>query len=183
MFKDTPVIKLFTHNGNYYMYDFGKNKVLQVNKETFKEISVLQEIGIKKYIMDSSKSIVNDIIIPLMNKGYFKCQTVKEVSHHCGPVLDVLLDRCVQDLVLQVTQDCNFQCRYCLFANDTQVERHHKKINMDFITAQKSVNYLYDHCKDTSEVLIGFYGGEPLLNFNLIKHLKIVKFLLPIAKH
>lgn len=35
--------------------------------------------------------------------------------------------------------------------------------------AFRSVDFLYEHSKDAYEVIITFYGGEPLLNFELIK--------------
>ena len=40
---------------------------------------------------------------------------------------------------------------------------------MDFSTAKKSIDYLYNHSMDANEVTIGYYGGEPFLNFDLIK--------------
>ena len=171
MKTDIPVIKLLVYKNNYYLYDFAKNHILQLTEELFKQIKILQEIGIAAYIETSGSKQSSDDVITLLNRGYFKCFTVEDISHYCTPYLDVMLDRFLQDLILQVTQDCNFQCRYCLFANDTKVERNHKKINMDYLTAKNSVDYLYSHCADANEVVIGFYGGEPFLNFDLIKHI------------
>lgn len=171
MHDDTPVIKLFMHNKKYYLYDFGKNNILQLSEGIFKEINDLQKLGIAEYINKNKSNQFYRDVITLLNRGYFKDFTVENVSHYCTPYLDMLLNRFLQDLILQVTQDCNFQCRYCLFANDTKVERNHKKINMDYLTAKKSVDYLYNHCADSNEVTIGFYGGEPFLNFDLIKRI------------
>lgn len=171
MNKESPVIKTFTHKNKYYLYDFGKNTILQLSEELFKEIKSIQKIGVDKYISENSFSDHFNDIITLINRGYFKPVTVECVSHYLNSYLEVLENRFVQDLILQVTQDCNFQCRYCLFANDTKVERTHQKINMDYITAQKSVDYLYNHCADANDIIIGFYGGEPLLNFDLIKRI------------
>ena len=171
MGDDIPVIKLFIYKGNYYMYDFGKNRLLQLSENFFKEIKILQNLGFLEYTkLYKDKSICNDIVA-LKSQGYFNFITVERILHYNTPYLTALLDRFIHDLVLQVTQDCNFQCRYCLFANDTQVERNHKKINMDFMTAKRSVDFLYDHCVDANEVSIGFYGGEPLLNFDLVEHI------------
>ena len=171
MHDNIPVIKLLVYKNKYYLYDFGKNQILQLTEDVFKEIKDLQKIGIAEYRKINSSKKSYDKIITLLNRGYFKCCTVERISHYCTPYLDVMLDRFLQDLVLQVTQDCNFQCRYCLFANDTKVERSHQQINMNYFTAQNSVDYLYNHCTDTNEVTIGFYGGEPFLNFDLIEHI------------
>lgn len=40
---------------------------------------------------------------------------------------------------------------------------------MDFHTAKHAVDYLWNHSIDSDVVTIGFYGGEPLLEFELIK--------------
>jgi uncharacterized protein len=40
---------------------------------------------------------------------------------------------------------------------------------MNFETAKKGIDFLIDHSIDCSRVNIGFYGGEPLLEFELIK--------------
>lgn len=171
MYNDTPVIKMFIYKNNYYLYDFGKNNILQLSEGVFKEIKDLQRLGISKYINENKFTNHYCDVITLLNRGYFKSFTVERILHYQDSYLEVLLNRFLQDMILQVTQDCNFQCRYCLFANDTKFERTHKKTNMDYLTAQKSVDYLYNHCADVSEVRIGFYGGEPFLNFDLIKRI------------
>lgn len=171
MINDAPIIKLLIYKNNYYLYDFAKNHILQISEDVFREIKNLQKIGVAEYIRTGNSNKSHNDIITLLNRGYFKCFTVEGISHYCTPYLDVMLDRFLQDLILQVTQDCNFQCRYCLFANDTKVERNHEHINMDYLTAKKSVDYLYEHCEDANEVVIGFYGGEPFLNFDLIKNI------------
>lgn len=40
---------------------------------------------------------------------------------------------------------------------------------MDFETAKKAVDFYAQHSVDAQEKAIGFYGGEPLLNFEVIK--------------
>lgn len=40
---------------------------------------------------------------------------------------------------------------------------------MDWTTAQKAIDFLWEHSVDCTDINIGFYGGEPLLEFSLIK--------------
>ena len=49
MGDDIPVIKLFIYKSNYYMYDFGKNRLLQLSENFFKEIKILQNLGFLEY--------------------------------------------------------------------------------------------------------------------------------------
>jgi len=45
---------------------------------------------------------------------------------------------------------------------------------MSYNTAKKAIDFLWEHSVDSKRVNIGFYGGEPLLEFELIK--KITRY-------
>lgn len=68
------------------------------------------------------------------------------------------------ELTLVVTHHCNLNCIYCYEHNKTANKR------MSLETAKQAVSqYLTNGNYD--EIRIGFIGGEPLLEFNLIKEL------------
>ncbi len=81
----------------------------------------------------------------------------------------------VSHLVLSLTDECNLRCKYCVYsgAYDKSHRRHSNK-KMSFKTARKAVDLClhYAGCasRKTSvrEIYIGFYGGEPLLETELI---------------
>ena len=72
-------------------------------------------------------------------------------------------------LVLELTQQCNFRCEYCIYSGHYKYERKHKNIEMSkevidevvdkYFTTEQSPNY------------VSLYGGEPLLKFPLIQYL------------
>ncbi len=64
-------------------------------------------------------------------------------------------------VVIAPTADCNFNCFYCF-------EKHKPKIYMNKETADNVVNFIKSFNKKTD---ILWFGGEPLLNFSLIKYL------------
>lgn len=70
---------------------------------------------------------------------------------------------------LLVSQECNLKCSYCYGDHGT----YHKNGLMSVETAINSINkiLLYNKIKKVS---ICFFGGEPLLNFKLIK--EVVKY-------
>lgn len=68
-----------------------------------------------------------------------------------------------QILALEITEDCNYGCKYCFEGNNCQVS----KTSLDFNLACKAIDKLPNKSQ------LRFFGGEPLLQFNLIK--KIVK--------
>lgn len=168
-YKDIPVLKTFVDCGKYYVYDFAKNTILCVSAEQYVEICNLSSLGISAFQAQNKSTKAYRDIISLIKKGFFVGTTVDQVVHPYNEMYEALCDRFIQDLVLEVTQDCNFQCRYCLYANHTNVERDHFKRNMSLMTAKSCVDFLYEHSKDAQTIRIGFYGGEPFLNFELIK--------------
>ncbi len=66
-----------------------------------------------------------------------------------------------------VTDECNLRCKYCY------VDKHTAR--MDRETAQKCMEFIEEKIKntahDTGETVIRFHGGEPLLNFEIIKYI------------
>jgi uncharacterized protein len=166
--NDIPVIKTFFYNNKYYLYDTYTNRLLEVSKSQFMEIKELKRVGINAYLqLDKSTQSYRDIEM-LINKGMMKYSFIETIEHPATKYASYLTERCVSDITLQVTKDCNFCCRYCIFAADSQVARNHEKKHMTWEIAKRTIDYLYDHSKDAPSIEIGFYGGEPMLNFKLI---------------
>ncbi len=72
-----------------------------------------------------------------------------------------------------LTSSCNFRCKYCFV--ETRMDKKTETI-MSEDTARKGLELLKRNVADTS-VSIVFYGGEPLLKFDLIR------FIVEKAKH
>ncbi|WP_273326184.1 PapB family radical SAM/SPASM ranthipeptide maturase [Vallitalea guaymasensis] len=72
-------------------------------------------------------------------------------------------------LILMVSQECNLRCSYC-YGGDGEYNLRGK---MKYEVAKKAVDYFVSHSKK-DKLNICFFGGEPLLNFDLIK--KIVAY-------
>jgi len=81
----------------------------------------------------------------------------------------------LRQLLIEVTDDCNLACKYCgygkLYGNYD--ERKGEKQNFENVKAL--IDYLAELWRSHKNlsfdnlVYIGFYGGEPLMNFPLIK--------------
>ena len=142
------------------MYDARKNKLVQLSAEVYEEI--------KHFLNNEFYS--SETITSLQRKGYLLDSNIIALEHPFTAFLDNILNRQISTLVLQVTQRCNFRCRYCTFANDDESTRAHNDATMSFEIAKKSIDFIASHSCDTPEITIAFYGGEPLLNFDLIKN-------------
>lgn len=49
------------------------------------------------------------------------------------------------------------------------MDRKHNNKNMDFLVAKNAIDFFKIKSRKSDEVHIAFYGGEPLLNFDLIE--------------
>lgn len=76
----------------------------------------------------------------------------------------------VGNIALFVAQECNMACVYCYGQGGEYAE----KGMMNAATAFKAVDWLMENAGGRESVNVGFFGGEPLMNFHLIK--KVVKY-------
>jgi len=83
-------------------------------------------------------------------------------------------------LTLNLTTRCNMRCRYCAFSGRYAYKRTHGTGNMSFGTAKNAVDYFLKRSNGGREACIGFYGGEPLLRFDLMN--QIFQYLKDIGK-
>ena len=68
---------------------------------------------------------------------------------------------------LCVTHNCNLNCVYCYQRHDTS-----KRMSLD--TAKRTIDWIFDNVPEgTERVGIDFIGGEPLLEFELIKEIVV----------
>lgn len=78
-------------------------------------------------------------------------------------------------MMLIVTERCNIRCKYCVFSGNYHNQRKHGTQNMSFEVAKKAIDRFFETQKEKIKnnalhrPLLGFYGGEPLMNFELIK--------------
>lgn len=81
----------------------------------------------------------------------------------------------LRHLVFEVTTSCNLHCTYCGYGQFYNNRTHNNNINMLYTKAKLLLDYLFDLWKnnkndyDIRDTIIGFYGGEPLLNFKFIE--------------
>ncbi len=170
MICDIPIIKPFIIKKECYVYDTYTNKILSLSHEQYQAVSSLLKNGVSKFKSNPQKSEAEKDIVSLMDSGFFRCAFINEIKHTESDIIPYILDNGIVYIQLQVTKSCNFKCRYCIFANNTGITRTHETEYMSFDIAEKSVDFLYYHSKDSQKVNISFYGGEPLLNFKTIKH-------------
>lgn len=79
-------------------------------------------------------------------------------------------------LTLMISQECNLRCKYC-YGKDGEYSNRGK---MDFSIAKRAIDYFINQAPSDT-LSICFFGGEPLLNFNLMK--KVIAYIREIEKN
>ncbi|WP_352419909.1 thioether cross-link-forming SCIFF peptide maturase [Proteiniborus sp.] len=159
------------------------------------------ELNNKKLILDinsGSVHVVDDIvwdIIDFYEKSSNKCEIVSALNHKYDEeaISDALKEiqeliengllfskelsidnieynkeNIVKALCLHVAHDCNLRCKYC-FAS--QGDFHGERLIMPFEIGKKALDFLVRSSGNRRNLEVDFFGGEPLMNFNVVKQL------------
>ena len=74
----------------------------------------------------------------------------------------------IKAMCLLVTMDCNLRCEYC-FASQGDYAMGRKV--MSFETGKKALDFLLENSGDRENLEVDFLGGEPLMNWDVVKKL------------
>lgn len=136
-----------------YVYERNQNKVYTISKFGYEQGSIQSD---------------NDMQTWLERRNIDTSNSIETIENPETDELDKLLQTDVAFITLQVTQNCNLRCSYCAYSG-AYYNRTHNKKTMSFAVAKKAVDFLLSHSTASDDISVGFYGGEPLLEFGLIK--------------
>ncbi len=74
----------------------------------------------------------------------------------------------VKALCLHVAHTCNLNCEYC-FAS--QGKYHGDRALMSFEVAKQAIDFLIENSGSRRNLEVDFFGGEPLMNFEVVKEI------------
>lgn len=86
-------------------------------------------------------------------------------------------DTVVKALCLHIAHDCNLACKYC-FAEEG--EYRGDRSMMSYEVGKKAIDFLIKSSGNRRNLEIDFFGGEPLMNFDVVK--QIVEYAKSIEK-
>ncbi len=88
-----------------------------------------------------------------------------------APMADTLKKKTsgvVKALCLHVAHTCNLNCEYC-FAS--QGKYHGERAIMSLDVAKRALDFLIENSEGRRNLEVDFFGGEPLMNFDMLKEL------------
>ena len=75
----------------------------------------------------------------------------------------------VKALCLHIAHDCNLACQYC-FADEGSYNGHPREL-MSYEVGKKALDFLIENSGNRVNLEVDFFGGEPLMNFDVVKKL------------
>jgi uncharacterized protein len=168
---------VFRHAGRWFVYDVGTSGLLEVDPALAAVLPLwgpLDEGGIiaslkDRYAPEAIRSAIEEIKGARREEGLFLPRRPRQI----GPCLSChdhsAYATRLSHLTMTVSEQCNLRCRYCLHSSSRSWIRPHRDRAMNLNTALAAYRYFARHSIDCEEPAVSFYGGEPLLQFELIQ--------------
>lgn len=116
-------------------------------------------------VTDSEKDTIN-----FLYANYFIVNDDTEDAQLYKKCIELIPPAAISNVYIVVTENCNFNCKYCFISKIVQKDIPYKTMSYD--VARKSVELLqrtYERQQTNYDKTITFYGGEPLLNIDTIR--------------
>ncbi|KUO77166.1 MAG: hypothetical protein APF77_01745 [Clostridia bacterium BRH_c25] len=155
-------VHLFQTRDNNYVYDVNTNSILKVSKEIYDYLKQRTD-GCKESVNEQMEQEIGK----MLSAGFLSSKRMREVEHPYSELLPYFIKNMLNTITLQVTQQCNLRCNYCAYSG-TYENRIHSDKTMSFEIAKKGIDFLIQNSSEAHKLNIGFYGGEPLLMYELI---------------
>lgn len=154
-------------DGEYFLYNVITNGIFKLDREEYDIVTKNVDINEEKYA--DKKKIFEEKFIIITSKNREHLEAIYERVAKKKRRMNAT------GLTLMISQECNMRCKYCYGEGGEYSNRGMMKLD----TALKAVDYLVSH---TEEKLLNicFFGGEPLLNFELIK--KVIAYTKELEK-
>ena len=143
------MIKLFqTPSRQSYAYDSLSNRIITIGSlgQSFEEEAAAQYLS-QNGVVDNAD--FEDISFPDTFEAY-----QEKLNHN------------LRRLLLEVSQQCNLRCSYCIFSGSYAHRRTHGDIYMSREVMDKAIDFYLEHSDRQAEASVAFYGGEALLCFD-----------------
>ena len=182
--------KIFKTSRSYYFYDNGTGKVVSCEPDEYRFFEWLYEreqgSGYKElcdFLLDyNSDGILLRVCEAITKENLLMAPLMTEfISPDHKENYDAMLDEGIQMITLELTERCNLRCGYCVYNKSYSENRNFSDKDMSKETLRASIDYIAKHSSD--ELAITFYGGEPLLKYDLIVYaVEYAQYLMPNKK-
>ncbi len=169
------MIHQFKLNGYNIVLDVCSGSVHVVDDVTYDLIEGFETSG-KDELIDKLASNYKDIDRDELTEIYESVEGLKEQGklftedtfEPKATVLKAKTNGVVKALCLHIAHTCNLNCEYC-FAS--QGKYHGDRAVMSFEVGKRALDFLIENSGSRRNLEVDFFGGEPLMNFDVVKQL------------
>lgn len=162
------MIHQFYLNGKYIVLDVNSGSLMTVDEMTYDILEDYDGVSHSdivarlkdKYPEEELREAIGEID-QLVRDGYLF--TVNDYDPGVYKNHDL-----IKALCLHVAHDCNLKCNYC-FAS--QGDFNGEKCLMSLEVGKKAMDFIVRESKDRVNLEVDFFGGEPLMNLDVVKAL------------
>lgn len=123
------------------------------------------------YLFDPMTNKIYKLHCPDTNGALLNLKTNFKIVRPKRDHIREMIRNHANNLILELTDQCNCRCGYCVFSGRFFHERKHGNNNMDIGLGKKAIDLFFRHSAKSSHRVINFYGGEPLLQKDLLLEL------------
>lgn len=147
-----------------YFYDTGTGKVMECTEEEY--LFLEKMFHTEKECLNEDEN--QEIIYALLKENLLQHKEVKKLyTRDHGENLEFNIKHNLTQINLEVTEKCNLRCKYCIYNENCTTNRNFGYKDMSLEIAKASIDYTAEHAGD--DIAVTFYGGEPLIKFDLIR--------------
>ena len=176
------MVHCYENNGFYIVLDVNSGAVHVVDKAVYEMIPLLEHAVKAKKSSEELYKIVaeSDISLEEVSEAEIKEAIEEIVALYESNMLytDDIYETYIGDfknrqtvvkaLCLHIAHDCNLACKYC-FAEEG--EYHGRRAFMSFEVGKKALDFLVANSGNRVNLEVDFFGGEPLMNWQVVKDL------------
>ncbi|MBE6799065.1 MAG: radical SAM protein [Ruminococcaceae bacterium] len=159
-------IHLFTLNGTCFAFMPCTLKLFELDHQTYNHLMQLSEkYGTRKPFVCRDEALISSGLIYEADESQheiFKQTTAAMSREHIANIINPP----ITNIVLQIANDCNLNCIYC-YGDGGSYGRQRELMSLD--TAKKAIDYMVTNSEGIDNLLVTFFGGEPLMNFDVVK--------------
>jgi len=159
------LFELFNIDNNYVLYNPIVNKFFTITYEAYQHLSNIKNKDSNFYSEKTDLYSVKLIKDLSLDKSFSQA-----IYMDTKQQLEYKLNHHQRQLVLEMTKACNFRCKYCILSDIYQNNDQYLGGEMSIDTMKKSIDFFLKRTSDVDSITVSFYGGEPLLRFDAIKH-------------
>ena len=152
------MVHVFNFKDNYYIFDTGSSSLHECDEKC--ALILRETLGEKvdtSAITPEERKEYEADLAELQAQGLLFAEEVKAYPVKSNEV---------KALCLHICHDCNLRCKYC-FADEGAY--HARREFMSLEVAKKAIDFLIENSGNRKILETDFFGGEPLMNFDVVK--------------